>query len=174
MSISKKLFFVTALGLNLCTPFNASAYDVVGLKDEVQLISEFANEYDFVKFNGQTISLKKWLTNLIDSTWMTSNYKIIEVANLIKQDNDEKLLELIEKDIRKDLAIKACACSAIAVAYIFLLYEAIKFDISFPLELEILHSKIETLVRLDLMQKQINDLTQKANQTLFQKIFAKA
>lgn len=173
MTISRKLFLITTIGLSLGA-FNVSAYDVVGLKEEVQLISAFADQHDAVEYNGQTIHLKDWLNKTIDSTWMTSNSKIIKIASLIKQNNGEELLMMIEKDIRKDITIKAAALSFVVGTYIILLYETIKDDISFPLELKISHSKIETLVALDKMQQQINDLTQKVDKTWFQKLFAKA
>jgi hypothetical protein len=156
MTISKKLFLIATIGLGLGS-FNASAYDVVGLKDEVQLISAFANKYDTVEYNGQTIYLGYWLNNKINSTWMTSNSKIIEIASLIKQNNDEELLKLIEQEKRTNQTIGIIAGSVVAAAYVLLIIEIIKRDISFPLELEILHSKIETLVALDKMQQQINN-----------------
>src|SRR5579863_2288472 len=113
MTISKKLFLIATIGLGLGS-FNASAYDVVGLKDEVQLISAFANKYDTVEYNGQTIYLGYWLNNKINSTWMTSNSKIIEIASLIKQNNDEELLKLIEQEKRTNQTIGIIAGSVVA------------------------------------------------------------
>jgi hypothetical protein len=55
-----------------------------------------------------------------------------------------------------------------------LLYASIKHDISFPLELKMLSSDVQTLVALDKMQQQINALTQKVDKkSWIQKLFAK-
>jgi hypothetical protein len=101
MTISKKLSLIVTLGLSLNT-FNASAYDVVRLKEEIQLITTFANKHNEVKYNGQNINLGLWLKSKIKCTWITTDYKIIEIANIIKKRDTNKLLAMMEKEIKRD------------------------------------------------------------------------
>jgi hypothetical protein len=104
MTISKKLLFVATLGLIM--QFNASAYDVVGLKKEVEIITDFANRYNYnMMHNNRILNIGYWLKNKIDSTGVTSNYDIIKIANAINTENTDsvidKLFALIEKENQK-------------------------------------------------------------------------
>ena len=104
MTISKKLFLIATIGLSLGI-FNASAYDVVGLVEEVRLISAFAKKHDYdLQYNNKTVNIGSWLNDIIYSTWITSNDKIIKIAKIIKQHrNLEKLLIIKEiEEIRSE------------------------------------------------------------------------
>jgi hypothetical protein len=173
MTISQKLFLVATLGLN-CTPF-VSAYDVVGLKDEVQLISAFANQYDTVECDH----LGSWLNNKINSTWMTSNSKILEFANIIKQNctrhSCEELLKIKETEVKKQRDLTNFVRAGVVTLYAGLIICAVTdMFIIRPLQWKISDSKFETSIALHKMQQQINELAQKVDKkTWFQKLFAK-
>ncbi|HEX4068600.1 MAG TPA: hypothetical protein VHX42_00740 [Candidatus Babeliales bacterium] len=183
MSISKKLSLIATLGLNLAT-FNASAYDVVGLKKEVQLISEFAQNSAndmYVEYNNEKRSLEYWLQSKIYHTYTTSDYKIIEIANIIKQSNIDQLVRMMENELRWNKLENDIVTGIFLVVGTCITLEMVSKIINMTIDHRIFHktfsSQIETLVTLDKMQQQINNLSQKVNQTLFEKfcdkVFAK-
>jgi hypothetical protein len=173
MTISKKLFLIATIGLGLGS-FNASAYDVVGLKDEIQLISAFANQHDTVEYDGQTIYLKYWLNNVINSTWMTSNSKIIKIASLIKQhDAVENLLIMREQDQKRRDELIGSILMAPIIAGAGLVFISLMENMrNHRWDHWSLNYNVKHLTELvNKQQKQIDDLMQKVNQTLFQKLF---
>jgi hypothetical protein len=173
MTISRKLSLIAALGLNLGA-FNASAYDVVGLKDEIQLISAFAKQHNEVELDGKTIYLGDWLNKKIENTGVTSNYNIIEIASLIKQKDHEALLSIAAREMRNNKEMMEIAMAVLTAAAGLFFIDSTLNLLDLRIRSAICSSDIKTLVMVDKMQQQIDELTQQVNKTWFQKLFAKA
>ncbi len=179
MTIARKLFQIATIGLSLGS-FNASAYDVVGLKDEVLLISAFAkNHYnDTVEYNNWPLSLGRWLEKKIYHTYTTNNYTIIELANIIKQDNIDQLLYMMKQELdslkfREDI-VKAVLLGVVSIVILDMILQTLDLHINSKIFDKTFPTNMQTLITLDKMQQQINDLTQKVDKkTLMQRLFAK-
>ena len=162
MTISKQLFFITALIVGI--PFNTFTYDVVGLKEEVQLISNFANHADFyIENNNRNINIGKWLKNKIDRTYKTSNHEIVKIANIIKTHTQhDELLKMEAQEYARSKTIEDLIVAGFAVAYVVLFVAALEQKLSLMINSRILSSELRNLVLIDKLQQQINELAQKA------------
>lgn len=179
MTISKKLLFIIA-ALSINAQFNLSAYDMVGLKEEVALISEFANaEWRSIELNDRKVYLSNWLNGKIYRTYRTSNYDIITIANIIKTYNDaltstiaensiNKLYEMEATDYRNAQFINKLMITGIVSMYCVALGYAIAKDIDLAIDHKVTSAKIETYVEMDKLYEKINAL-EKANKWLWQR-----
>ena len=93
MTIARKLLIAGALLVGM-QPIT-QAYDVVGLKEEVKMISYFIerNNVD-IEHEGRHINLGTWLQYKINCTYRTSNYDIIEIAKENYQKSHSRKLDL--------------------------------------------------------------------------------
>jgi hypothetical protein len=151
MTISKKLFIIGALVIGL-QPI-AHAYNVVGLKEEISLISDFAEKNsDYVEYEGYHINIGNWLNEKINSTYMTSDLTIITIANIIKQDNATATLLAKIKCERAEADCLAMMASGLLVG--IYVYGILKHLI----RLEIMHSERESAKLIDKLRQQINTM----------------
>lgn len=151
MTISKKLFIIGALVIGL-QPI-AHAYNVVGLKEEISLISDFAKKNsNYVEYEGYHISIGNWLNKKINSTYMTSDLTIITIANIIKQDNATTTLLAKIKCERVEADYLAMMANGLLIG--IYAYGTLKHLI----RLEIMHSERESAKLIDKLQQQINTM----------------
>jgi hypothetical protein len=173
MTISKQLFLITALIMGI--PFNTFTYDVVGLKQEVQLILDFANHADFyIENNDRNINLGQWLKNKIDRTYKTSNHEIIKIANIIKtHTHHEELLKMEAEEYATNQTIHNVIIAGFVAAYITLTIVGFQQELNRMINRRIFSSELRNLVLIDKiqeqnlglidkLQEQINALAQKA------------
>jgi hypothetical protein len=94
MTISRKLLLIATLGM--ATQNCVQAYDVVGLKDEVKIIEnhiKYGSSYGYVSATDWK-NIQTWLKHTIYSTYLTTSKEIITIANAIKNDDKQALVNM--------------------------------------------------------------------------------
>lgn len=168
MTISRKLLIAGALLVGM-QPIT-QAYDVVGLKEEVKMISYFIerNNVD-IEHEGRHINLGTWLQYKINCTYRTSNYDIIEIANIINTPYNTipTLLTMEKKEYQNNQAISDLFLVGLVATYAALFLIILQKRLDLAIDRRVFSSEIKSLVLIEKLQQQIDTLTKQTSNKWF-------